>query len=184
LLGMMLFNWFGYRWLAAFLEDFSKIELQAQLDRDQYDPAELVLIKIPATHLSYYNPSESFERVRGEVEIEGVLYSYVKLRLFNDSLELLCLPNQKATRLQTAKDDFFKLVNDFQQPTQPKKADDHPSVVKVYLPDDFTNEEPFQLHAPYFSRLNKFFHSNNAATLHFSLTIDYPPESRFSIRDV
>ncbi|HEY4111582.1 hypothetical protein, partial [Puia sp.] len=51
-----------------------------------------------------------------------------------DSLELLCIPNQASMRLQTARNDFFRQVNDLQQQdNQGKKA----SVQKNFSTSDY-----------------------------------------------
>ena len=94
------------------MEDKANARLESQLNNGGYDESQLISIKIPATHLSYYTNSKFFDRVDGHIEIKGVKYNYVKSRLYNDSLELLCIPNHSLMRIQNAKDDFFKLVND------------------------------------------------------------------------
>src|SRR6185295_4656344 len=91
-----------------------------------------ISIKVPAVHLSSYVNTKEFQRVDGKIEIEGVQYNYVKRRFTEDSLELLCIPNKTATRLQTAKNEFFKLVNDLQHPGQSKKTDQHNSSFKGF----------------------------------------------------
>ena len=102
----------------------------ANLDENNYSDADLISIKVPAVHLSSYVNSKEFQRVDGSIEIEGVHYNYVKRRFTEDSLELLCIPNKTATSLQTAKNEFFKLVNDLQHPGQSKKSDQHNSSFK------------------------------------------------------
>jgi hypothetical protein len=140
LLGILCFNWVGYRWLNDYLAGRANSSLEAQLDDSQYDESQLIMLKVPATHLSYYNSSNKFERVDGEIEINGVQYKYVKRRLYNDSVELFCIPNHTAMRLQTAKDEFFKLVNDLQHSGQ-KKSDNHPGASKNFSLDNYTLSE-------------------------------------------
>jgi hypothetical protein len=127
---ILFFNWYGYRMLSSYLENRADKQLEAQLDENQYDESQLLSVKIPSTHLSYYNSSTAFERVDGQVEIGGVLYKYVKRRIYNDSLEYLCIPNHAAMSLQTAKNDFFQLVNDLRHNGQEKKGDSHPGTSK------------------------------------------------------
>ncbi len=67
LLALLLFNWFGYRLLLSFMEDKADMQLEAQLDQDQYDQSQLVSIKIPVKYISYYSGSTTFERVDGEI---------------------------------------------------------------------------------------------------------------------
>ncbi len=107
------------------MEDRNNAHLEAQLDDNNYNESELISLKVAATHLSYYNTSKSFERVDGQIEIKGVLYKYVKRRLYNDSVELLCIPNIGSMQLQNAKDNFFKIANDLQNTTQNKKVPTH-----------------------------------------------------------
>jgi hypothetical protein len=109
--GILLFNWVGYRVLNNFMQDKASRRLEAQLDRRHYDESQLITIKVPVTHLSYYNNSAVFERVDGQIEINGIPYQYVQCRIFNDSLELLCIPNQTVLKLRVSGDDYFKLVN-------------------------------------------------------------------------
>src|SRR5260370_348016 len=115
LMGILFFNWYGYKLLSFYLEDRADRQLEARLDEDRYDESQLISIKVPSSHLSYYNSTAQFERVDGQIEVGGVEYKYVKRRLFNDSLELLCIPNHAAMKLQTARNQFFQLVNDIQQ---------------------------------------------------------------------
>ncbi len=116
LLGLLLFNWCGYQMLNAWLENRATDKLQLQLDDNQYDQSKLISIKVPATHLSYYNNSETFEPVQGQIEFGGFQYSFVKRRLFNDSIEVLCIPNAEATHYKRANFDYFRLVYDLQRP--------------------------------------------------------------------
>jgi len=126
LLGLLLFNWVGYEVYTAILQDRADKVMVASLDENNYTDADLISIKVPAIHLSSYVSSEEFQRVDGTIEIDGVQYNYVKRRYTNEgSLELLCIPNKASTHLLTAKNEFFKLVNDLQHPGQSKKSDQH-----------------------------------------------------------
>jgi len=137
LMGILCFNWYGYRLLTSWLEGKADRQLEASLDEDRYDESQLISIKVPSSHLSYYNSSAQFERVDGQIEVGGVQYKYVKRRLFNDSLEMLCIPNHTAMGLQTARNEFFQLVNDVQQHNgQSKKSDSH-SIQKIFSPTDY-----------------------------------------------
>ena len=104
------------------MENTESSKLEAQLDENNYDESELISLKVPVTHLSYYNNSRLFERVDGQIKINGISYKYVKRRIFNDSLELLCIPDRAIMQLQEANDNFFKMVNDLQHNLQGKKS--------------------------------------------------------------
>jgi hypothetical protein len=117
----------------------------AELNENNYSESDLISIKVPAIHLSSYVNSKEFERVDGKVEIGGIQYNYVKRRLFNDSLELLCIPNKKATRLKTARDEFFKLVNDLQHPGHSKKAEQHTASFKCFNGEYYSDAGQFTI---------------------------------------
>src|ERR1700679_2099841 len=122
LIGILFFNWYGYQVLSMYWQQRAEHRLEARLDRHDYDDAQLTRIKIPLTTLSYYNGSTVFERVDGQIDLNGIHYNYVKRRIFKDSLELLCIPNTTVTSLQKSKNDFFRQVNDLQQQNQGKKS--------------------------------------------------------------
>src|SRR5579862_5784654 len=122
------------------MEDKANARLESRLDNDNYDESQLISIKVPANHLAYYNNSKQFERVDGAVEINGIQYQYVKKRLYNDSFEYLCIPNNDVTKLRTARDDFFKLVNDLQQQGPGKKSAPDTNTSKNFLADYYLDD--------------------------------------------
>lgn len=115
LLSVLLFNWIGYRLLSAFWEGRAAIRLEASLDDNRYDPEQLILLRISADALPYSNSSAQFERSVGFIEIGANRYRTVKRRLYNDSIEFLCIPDGAANQLRSARNDFFRLVNDLQK---------------------------------------------------------------------
>lgn len=128
---ILLFNLCGYRWAIDYMQQQHDVKLTVQLDKDQYADEDLISIKT-ALSLPYYNQSIDFERVDGSIRIDGVDYKYVKRRIVNDSVELLCLPNTVKQKLQTAKSDFFKITNDLQRPEGNKKP---MNIIKTVLPE-------------------------------------------------
>ncbi len=140
-MGILLFNWAGYRVLNDFMQDRTNAHLESQLDRRNFDESQLISIKLPATHLAYYNNSAAFERVDGQLEINGVPYKYVKRRIYNDSIELLCIPNQMALNLRISGDEYFRLINDIQRSQQEKG---HPAT-KSFAVDPYTITDPLAL---------------------------------------
>jgi hypothetical protein len=135
---LLLFNWIGYWLLTSFMEDKANSHLETALDNNDYDLAQLISVKIPVTYLPYYNNSQTFERVNGQVEIGGLEYKYVKRRIFNDSLELLCIPNPAMMKLKKVKNEFFQFVNDLQHNGQDKNGNPHHSLVKSFSLDYYT----------------------------------------------
>jgi hypothetical protein len=143
LLGLLLFNWVGYQLYTAILQDRADKTMIANLDQNNYSDADLISIKVPAVHLSSYVNSKEFQRVNGVIDIEGVQYNYVKCRYNDGTLELLCIPNRSVVRIQNARDDFFKLVNDLQHPGQSKKSDQHNTSFKGFNAGNYTGMQPF-----------------------------------------
>lgn len=114
LLMLLFFNWYGYRLLSDFLQERSDNRLEAKLDQNLYDEQQLIELRIPIT-LPYHTETKEFERYNGQIELNGVHYQYVKRKIENGELVLLCLPNQEKQQLANARDQFFKLVNDIDQ---------------------------------------------------------------------
>lgn len=121
LLALFLFNLFGYRAWFYFAQHQSEVRLESALDKDNYDDANLITIKIPLS-LPYFTNWKEFERVDGEVTLDGKIYRYVKRKVQDDQLILLCLPDNDKMHLESAKNDFFKYVNDLQQNASSKKS--------------------------------------------------------------
>ena len=121
LIGILFFNWYGYQLLTAYWQHKAENTLVARLDRHDYNDSQLISIKVPLTSIDYYNSSTAFERVDGQIDLNGVHYNYVKRRIYNGVMELLCIPNTTATTLAKAKNEFFRQVNDLQQQNQGKK---------------------------------------------------------------
>lgn len=122
LLFLLFFNWYGYRLLSAYLQAASDTTLEAKLDKNEYEESQLIELRIPI-NLPYHNDWTGFERYSGDIEIDGVHYKYVKRKVEKGELVLMCLPNNEKQLLQTARDNFFKLVNDLQQNDSGKKSE-------------------------------------------------------------
>jgi maltodextrin utilization protein YvdJ len=159
--------------LISFIEDKSDAQLESRLDENNYDDSQLISITIPVTKLSYYNNSILFERVDGQLEINGVQYKYVKRRLYNDSVELMCIPNQTAIRLSNAKNDFFKVINDIQHKENRKTGS---GLSKNISADYLTFNQHFLLMPLYLTASSWMPYSAGAAPFNFSAVIENPPE--------
>jgi len=153
--GILLFNWIGYRLLNSIMEDNATRRLEMQLDQQQYDESQLITLKVPVTHLSYFNASSTYERVSGEIEVNGTPYRYVKRRIFNDSLEVMCIPHAKALQLRQIGNSYFRFVNDIGQSS---KHDTHPQTSKSFSNDPFTCIRTIQIEAPEQSVPSHAFH--------------------------
>ncbi len=108
LIGILFFDWYGYRLFTMWWEQRADRLLEARLDVDDYDEASLFFIKVPVHSTAYNNGSSEFERVDGEIIIGDVAYKYVKRRFFKDSLELMCVVNSVAMDMEKARNDLSR----------------------------------------------------------------------------
>lgn len=122
LAGILMFNWFGYQLLTHYLQSKADDRLVAKIDMNDYDESQLIEVRVPI-NLPYHNDWQEFERYDGQIEIEGIHYKYVKRKVENGELVLLCIPDQSRTLFQSARDNFFSLVNDLQHNSTNKKSD-------------------------------------------------------------
>ncbi len=139
LIALFLVNLGGYRLVFNYAQQQSDIQLQASFDSECYNEAEMLTLTIP-TNLPYQNDRNSFERVDGEVTYEGKIYKYVKRKIVDGQLVLLCLPDHNKMRLQSAKDDFFKTANDLVQSNHSKKSDHSKSTISKQGAGDYINQ--------------------------------------------
>lgn len=118
LLAVHLFNLAGYTLLFEYFIQRSDQQLIQLLDKSEYNDSELIEVKI-ALHTPYLTSWSDYERVDGEATVNGVFYSYVKRKIYNDTLYLLCLPNKNKTQLTAARIEYANKVQDV-----PANADD------------------------------------------------------------
>lgn len=146
LLIIFLFNWVGYRLFSDLLLHRADLQLEARLDKNDYKEDQLIEIKI-ALNLPYQQNWKSFERFDGEIDLDGIHYKYVKRKIYNDSLILLCLPNEAKQNIEKAKDDYFKHVNDIETSSQKKSESKNISFKNVF--SDFVVAQTSWLFANY-----------------------------------
>ncbi len=133
----ILFNFYGYRLVISCMQVNSDATLEKQVDQNKYDEHQLISIKTKLD-LPYYSSSPEYERAYGTMTVNGISYQYVKRRVYKDTLELLCLPNDAKTKMQSVTNELTKELADGQA-TTPKKN----STVKITLPNFFQSFKTF-----------------------------------------
>ena len=104
-------------WLQTRAED----HLQAVIDNRSFNSENLVVLSV-VTNLPYTNDWLDWEHVNGTIEINGTHYQYVERKLEKGRMLYRCLPNNEKQTVVAARDEFFQLVNNFNQQTDHKSS--------------------------------------------------------------
>jgi hypothetical protein len=176
LLFVFAFNLFGYKLWSFYAEQHAQKALTATLDNNEYNEEDLILVSKPI-NLPYYNNTNEFTRADGEAEVEGVYYTYVKYRVNNNRLEMLCLPNKQKTKIRQAKNDFFSATAGVEKQTDGKtKAPADAGAKKIT--GDYDEQLAYQFIASKSLATiicyNNFYNSN-LGVLH-KLSAEQPPD--------
>jgi hypothetical protein len=155
LMCILLFNLVGYRFVADYMQQKSDAQLEARLDKDQYEESQLVELKIPI-NLPYQTSWSAYVRYDGEIQLDGISYKYVSRKLSNDTLYIKCIPNTNKMHLETAKDNFFKNNNDIAQNSGSKKSDNSKSIALKKLLSEY-NEHFFLFSSSVFFSIQQTF---------------------------
>lgn len=111
LIAVYLFNLIGYSLYTNYFIAQADKKIIQQIDNNSIDEQLLIEIKTPVS-IPYYNNSKEYQRMDGEFVLHGVHYNYVKRKIQNDTLYLLCLPNFETTSLYAQKSNFAHQAND------------------------------------------------------------------------
>lgn len=101
---LFLFNIAGYKLFFFYAQRHADQRFESTLAQGLYDSSQLVRLAIPL-NMPYYSQT-SFERVKGEVEVNGRVYKFVSRKIECDSLILLCLPDHQRSRLAFSRSGF------------------------------------------------------------------------------
>ena len=120
------------------LQQKANKQLVSKIDKSEYDESNLITVKVSLS-MPYLTNWNDFKRTDGEMTLNGKIYHYVKEKVFNGELILMCLPDEKKMNLQTAKNDFFQTQNDLQNNTS-KKSGENNQVIKFAVSDYIKTE--------------------------------------------
>jgi hypothetical protein len=146
-------------------------ELTLRADKNQYSDDELTEIKMPL-NLPYMTSSSGYERVDGEVTINGIYYNYVKRKVYNDTLYLMCLPNKDKTKFYSSRNDYANKVQDV--PVNGKNSD--ASGKKLLLASEYNQPAvQFILQIPFLIRSRKSKPADTGILYSFLNETFHPP---------
>ncbi|WP_336517261.1 hypothetical protein [Pollutibacter soli] len=136
----------GYRIFFHYFEKNASVQIVERLDGGGFSEKELVEIKIPYP-LPYASNRADYERFDGEVEMNGVHYNYVKRKMVNDTLYLLCIPNTDRNNLNAAKDNLVAGLSDASNDHNAQRNSHTVPVVKPFTAEYFQLIPDFQFAA-------------------------------------
>lgn len=116
---LLLFNALGFYGLLQGLQYKNTLDLVRRLDNQQYSKDETITFKLPFT-VPYQLSSNGFERVDGQIQIEGQYYRLVEQKLSHDTLFVVCIKDHASNRIMQALEDYVKTFTD--QPSQAKNT--------------------------------------------------------------
>ena len=175
MLAVFAFNVAGYQLVYNYLSHKSDKNLELALDVNNYNDEDLITIKQP-TNLPYYTDSKEFQRIDGEVEMNGVKYKYVKCRIYNGNLEMLCIPHKAKMQIEQSKNDYAKVANGFQQNDTQKKNGPQKSFQKSL--NEYEEQPMFTIDcgnrqlSTIYVLVKSVFNEN-----HFFTTVEQPPDA-------
>lgn len=136
LLLVLLFNVVGYRAWFYYVEMKADLAMETRLDNGQYDENKLIALSVSLDN-PYQLEQKSFERVSGEICFEGKIFKYVKRRVFEGKLVVLCIPDDHRMALSNAKSAFGNAVNSL---PNNRNTSPHSGFQKNIQGSDYINE--------------------------------------------
>jgi len=169
----MFFNFLGYRWFFSVIENKATAKLEQKISAGNFSEDQLVEIRIPL-NMPYYSDKD-YEEVYGETDWNGEHYRYVKRKVSNNTLYLLCLPNKEKSSIAKVKNEFTKAVNDI--PANKQGSQQKNTIIKL-LTSEFKISESLISENSFSSLSLQFISRNTAVTnLFIPLTEAQPPEA-------
>jgi len=86
--------------------------MESRIESHNFQNKNLLEIRIPL-HLPYYSNQSEFRSAKGEINLDGRIYDYVETKISNDTLYLLCLPNQLKTDINAELSSISRPQGDF-----------------------------------------------------------------------
>ena len=176
LICLLLFNWYGYRFVTTYLKKQADKQLEARIDVNDYNESQLIEIRVPL-NMPYQNNSSDFERHYGEIEVNGKIYTYVKRKIEDGVLILKCLPNTEKQMIKNADNILFTANNGLDQEHNGKNNSPLNNIVKSLLGEYDSQQQIYDLKA--LQNINKNpFHTGASFLKTICLPVaEQPPEN-------
>ncbi len=108
---LFLFNLVGYYGVYLGLRTSAKLEMKARLDADSYNESDAITVKLPFS-LPYQADWDSYRRIDGGFEKNGIFYSLVKHKVERDTLVVVYIKDHKETSLFESLTRFVEATTD------------------------------------------------------------------------
>ena len=144
LIALLLFNWYGYRFVTNYLQNKAVSQLEARLDSKNYDESQLIEIKVEL-NIPYQYSWSNFERHSGEIELNGRIYAYVERKVEDGYLILKCIPNTQKQNIKNADNILFTANNGLDQEHNGKNNSPLNSLFKNMLSDYDNHQQSYNL---------------------------------------
>ena len=103
----MLFNMVGYRFVFTMLDNVAAQNQDAIIDAGNYNEANLIEVRVPL-NMPYQERVTEFERHYGEMIVDGVVYTYVKMKVEHHELILKCIPDVNRQQIKNSENNLTK----------------------------------------------------------------------------
>lgn len=131
---LFLFNLAGYRLVFHYIQKEADVQYELSLDNEVYDESQMMTLKVDL-NMPYLAQNTSFERIDGEISVDGKIFKYVKRKIHNGQLVLLCLPDEKKTKLRSAREEYFFLANNLVSNSSTKETAPKAPFIKNIVSD-------------------------------------------------
>jgi hypothetical protein len=108
---LILLNTIGYYEVLLFVEKQHYDEAIQKIKGNENEISGNLLLKIPLA--SRFNEDDNeYRKAQGEVTVEGELYHFVKQKLYQDTLYIMCLRDAKTSEVREALSDLSRTMAD------------------------------------------------------------------------
>ncbi len=132
LIAILAFNLFGYNIVFTIAENNADKKIFERVYNSSYDEESLVKFEMPLYN-AYQMDNGDFQYVSGEITIGNRIYKLVKQRVIDGALQLYCLFDESKTPLLTARNEYFRVINDFDAKGSSESKNSKSNVIKLVI---------------------------------------------------
>jgi len=131
-LAVLAINWLGYDLIVGIIQSKADKTFYSKIEAGDYQKDHLYEIKVDL-QLPYATDWAEFEKIRGTIVVDGIVYNFVERKYENGFMIYKCLPNHRGTELQNARDYFQSLVYDMEKQDKKENTPKPASIKKLNI---------------------------------------------------